>query len=113
MDWFHGNGLAYDQENDAIIVSGRYQGTVKLTRNNELIWILAPHRGWKRAGDGTDLKTKLLQPLDANGDPITDLRVVSGYSDHSDFAWPWNQHSPKLTPQGTLFVFDNGYQKKL
>lgn len=111
MDWFHGNGLAYDQENDAIIVSGRYQGTVKLTRNNELIWILAPHRGWKRAGDGTDLKTKLLQPLDANGDPITDLRVVSGYSDHSDFAWPWNQHSPKLTPQGTLFVFDNGYQK--
>ena len=108
MDWFHGNGLAYDEDNDAIIVSGRHQGTVKLTRNNEVIWILAPHREWDFSGNGTDLKTKLLQPLDANGHPITDLRVVSGYNDHSDFAWSWYQHAPKLTPQGTLFLFDNG-----
>jgi len=111
-DWFHGNGLAYDEENDAIIVSGRHQGTVKLTRDNEVIWILTLHGGdWDQSGDGTDLKTKLLQPLDADGSPITDLRVVGGYSDHSDFAWPWHQHSPSLTPQGTLFLFDNGYQR--
>ena len=107
-DWFHANGLAYDEEKDAIIVSGRVQGTVKLSRDNELIWILAPHRGWNRSGDGTDLKTKLLQPLDANGIPVTDLRVLAGFSDHSEFSWSWYQHAPKLTPQGTLLLFDNG-----
>ncbi len=106
--WFHGNGLAYDKEKDAIIVSGRHQGTVKLTRNNEVIWILAPHRNWDLSGDGTDLKTKLLQPLDANGVPITDLHVLSGFSDHSEFSWAWYQHAPKLTSHGTLFLFDNG-----
>ncbi len=107
-DWFHGNGLAYDQEKDEIIVSGRFQGTVKLTRNNEVVWILAPHRGWGQSGNGTDLKTKLLQPVDANARPITDLRVVGGYTDHSEFSWAWHQHSPMLTQQGTLFLFDNG-----
>jgi len=106
-DWFHGNGLAYDEENDAIIVSGRHQGTVKLTRTNEVIWIIAPHRGWRQSGSGVNLKTKLLQPLDANGKFITDLRVVAGYNDHSEFSWAWYQHAPKLTPQGTLFLFDN------
>jgi len=106
-DWFHGNGLAYDEANDAIIVSGRNQGVVKLTRTNEVIWLLARHRNWGVARNGTDLKTKLLQPLDANGKPITDLRVVSGYTDHPDFSWARNQHAPKLTPQGTLLLFDN------
>ena len=107
-DWFHGNGLAYDEANDAIIVSGRVQGTVKLTRNNEVIWILAPHRGWDQAGDGTDLSTKLLQPLDASGTPITDPDVLAGFTDHSEFSWAWYQHAPELTPHGTLFLFDNG-----
>lgn len=108
-DWFHANGLAYDEKQDAIIVSGRVQGTVKLTRNNnELIWLLAPHRGWKQSGNGTDLNTKLLQPLDANGAPITDPEVLDGVTNHADFSWAWYQHAPKLTPQGTLFLFDNG-----
>ena len=107
-DWFHANGLAYDLENDAIIVSGRVQGTVKLTRDNEVIWILAPHRGWDLAGSGADLKTKLLQPLDANGQPITDLAVLDGMTNHADFEWSWYQHAPKLMPDGTLLLFDNG-----
>jgi len=106
-DWFHGNGLTYDEEKDAIIVSGRNQGVVKLTRNNEVIWLLAQHTAWDQSGNGTDLKTKLLQPLDANGKPITDLRVVAGYANHPEFSWARGQHAPKLTPQGTLFLFDN------
>ncbi len=106
-DWFHGNGLAYDEKTDAIIASGNNQGVVKLTRNNEVLWILAPHRGWDLSGNGTDLKTKLLQPLDANGKPITDLRVVAGYRDHSEFSWTWAQHAPKLT----LLIFDNGSRR--
>ena len=107
-DWFHGNGLQYDPDDDTIIVSGRVQGTVKLTRNNKVVWILAPHRGWNQAGDGTDLSTKLLQPIDADGQPIADPEVLDGKTSHPDFEWAWYQHAPEFMPDGTLLLFDNG-----
>jgi len=109
-NWCHANGLSYDEDKDAIIVSSRIQGTVKLTRNNEVIWILAPHRDWNQSGDGTDLSSKLLQPLDANGTPISDPQVLEGFVDHPDFSWPWYQHAPQWIPPKNLFLFDNGYQ---
>jgi arylsulfate sulfotransferase len=108
VDWFHANGLAYDPSDDAIIVSGRTQGTVKLTNDNEVVWILAPHVDWMTAGDGTDLGTRLLQPLDAGGQPITDTSVLEGTANHPDFEWAWYQHAPELLPDGTLMLFDNG-----
>jgi arylsulfate sulfotransferase len=108
VDWFHANGLAYDPADDAIIVSGRTQGTVKLTNDAEVVWILAPHREWGTAGDGTDLTARLLQPLDAAGQPISDASVLDGTSNHPDFEWAWYQHAPELTPDGTLLLFDNG-----
>lgn len=108
VDWFHANGVAYDPADDALIVSGRTQGTVKLTNDNEVVWILAPHRDWDRAGDGTDLSTRLLQPLDADGQPITDAAVLDGTANHPDFEWAWYQHAPELMPDGTLLLFDNG-----
>lgn len=107
-DWFHGNGLAYDPSDDTIIVSGRVQGTVKLTRDNEIVWLLAPHRGWGTAGNGADLNTFLLQPLDASGQPITDPAVLDGSENHADFEWAWYQHAPELMSDGTLLLFDNG-----
>lgn len=108
VDWFHANGVAYDPADDAIVVSGRTQGTVKLTSDNDVVWILAPHRGWGTAGDGTDLTTKLLQPLDAAGQPITDPAVLDGTANHPDFEWAWYQHAPELLPDGRLLLFDNG-----
>lgn len=108
VDWFHGNGLAYDPADGTIIVSGRTQGTVKLTNDNEVVWILAPHREWGTAGDGTDLTTKLLQPLDAAEQPIGDAAVLDGTANHPDFEWAWYQHAPELLPDGTLLLFDNG-----
>ena len=108
VDWFHANGIAYDPRDDAIIVSGRTQGTVKLTNDNQVVWILAPHRGWGTAGDGTDLTTRLLEPLDGDGLPITDPAVLDGTTNHPDFEWAWYQHAPELMPDGTLLVFDNG-----
>ncbi len=110
-NWLHANGLSYDENNDAIIVSSRIQGTIKLTRNNEVIWILAPHRDWGKSGDGIDLSSKLLQPLDANGSPITDPQVLEGFVDHPDFSWPWYQHAPQWISPETLFLFDNGYRR--
>ena len=110
-DWFHGNGLAFDEAADAIIVSGRHQGVVKLSRSNKVIWLLAPHRGWNLAGDQTVLTSKLLQPLDAQGQPITDQAVLEGTANHPDFEWNWYQHAPELLPDGTLLLFDNGDQR--
>ena len=107
-DWFHANGLAYDAAQDAIIVSGRVQGVVKLTRDNALVWILAPHVDWGMAGNYVDLSSKLLTPLDRNGNPIADPSVLEGRQAHEDFDWAWYPHAPELLPNGDLLLFDNG-----
>ena len=103
VDWFHGNALAYDPTDDTILVSGRTQGLVKLTRANEVVWILAPHREWR-----SDLAAKLLQPLDAAGVPISDAAVLDGAVPHPEFEWSWYQHAPVLLADGAIALFDNG-----
>lgn len=107
-DWIHVNAVTYDSNDDTIIISGRTQGVVKLTNNNEVVWILAPHRGWGTAGDGTDLTTKLLQPLDGSGQPITLAGVLDGESNTGSFEWAWYQHAPQVMPNGNVILFDNG-----
>ena len=108
VDWFHANALAYDASDNTIIVSGRTQGTVKLTASNEVVWILAPHKGWATAGDGTDLSPFLLHPLDASGQPIENDAVRTGEENHPDFEWAWYQHAPVVFSDGRLALFDNG-----
>ena len=108
IDWFHANSIEYSPNDDEIIVSGRTQGIVKLNAQNEVSYILAPHREWNTSGLGVDLTQFLLTPLDANDNPITDLDVLDGATNHPDFEWSWYQHSPILMPNGNLMVFDNG-----
>lgn len=63
-DWFHMNSVWYDQRDNSIIVSGRHQGVAKLSADNKLVWILAPHLGWRRAGnDATGLLASQRQPI--------------------------------------------------
>ncbi|MBX2872259.1 MAG: aryl-sulfate sulfotransferase [Saprospiraceae bacterium] len=107
-DWIHVNAIAYDASDNTIIISGRTQGVVKLTENNEVVWILGNHSGWDMSGNGTDLKTKLLTPLDAMGQPINDPGVLAGTEKHPDFGWNWYQHANKLLPNGNHLMFDNG-----
>lgn len=107
-NWIHVNAVEYDASDDCIIISGRNQGVMKLTRDNKVKWILSTHNGWGVAGDGTDLTTKLLHPLAKNGNVITDANILNGYTNHADFEWNWYQHSPKLLPNGHLLLFDNG-----
>ncbi len=107
-DWFHGNGLVYDSTDNTIIVSGRMQGVVKLNYDNQVQWILAPHRGWGTNQNGINLNTRLLTPLDSTGKPITDTNVVMGWTNNPSFEWNWYQHSPFLMPDGDLLLFDNG-----
>lgn len=108
VDWFHANALAYDANDDAIVVSGRTQGVVKLSRANQVQWIMAPHRDWATSGRGEDLTQFLLQPLDASGEPITNSPILNGFENHPDFEWNWYQHAPLIMPNGHIMLFDNG-----
>lgn len=108
-NWAHGNAVYYIEKEDAIIVSLRYQGVVKLDRQNRVKWILAPHTGFSSNGRGESLKPFLLNPLDNAGNYINDEGIISGEVSSDTFDWSWSQHSSLLMPNGNLLVFDNGY----
>ncbi len=112
-DWLHVNAVWYDERDDTLIISGRNQGVFKVTMENELVWILAPHKGWEQAGpDGNGLETSqyLLTAVDANGNPYPEA-VQQGDEDPEGFSWVWGQHTPMVLPNGNLFVFDNGRKR--
>lgn len=108
QDWVHVNAVLYDPSDNTIVVSGRFQGLVKLTYDDRIVWILAPHKGWGRNRLGQDLNASLLAPLDAAGQPIADTTVVLGSANHPSFEWNWYQHSPTRMPNGDWLMFDNG-----
>jgi len=108
VDWIHINGVYYDPSDDTIVVSGRTQGVVKLTADNQVVWILAPHKDWGQAGNGQNLDQYLLQPLNAQGQAINDISVLEGDINHPEFEWPWYPHAPAKLPDGSLMLFDNG-----
>lgn len=110
-NWVHVNAVFYDSTDNTIIVSGRMQGVVKLTYDNKVKWILGPHKGWGKNRRGEDLHPFLLTPLDARGNKITDTSILNGYTNHPDFEWSWYQHSPIVTPKGSLMLFDNGWRR--
>lgn len=113
-DWFHMNSVWYSQSDDTIILSGRNQGVVKVSRQNELVWILAPHRGWGPAGmdgNGEDTSLKLLTAVDNAGNPLSP-GVQDGGTLSPQFDWPWGQHAAMILPNGNLFLFDNGINRR-
>lgn len=113
-DWFHLNAIWYSKDDDCLIVSGRNQGVIKITRDNELKWIMAPHKGWGKAGaDGAGSETNpfLLTAVDANGAPY-ESNVQQGNSKSTGFDWPWGQHAPMELPNGDIMVFDNGFNRQ-
>jgi arylsulfate sulfotransferase len=87
MDSEHCNAVIEDPSDDSLIVSMRHQNAVvKISRaTGQLRWILGPPANW-----GPAWQPYLLTPV---GTP---------------FFWQYAQHSPILTPQGTLILFDNG-----
>ena len=90
VDWSHANNLLYDERDDSIVVNFRYQAAaIKIDRQSkEIVWIFGEPSGWG------DLSDKVLK---AEG----------------DLQWPYHQHSPQPTPNGTLMIFDNGnYQAR-
>jgi hypothetical protein len=85
-DWVHNNAVFHDARDDSIIVSARHQDAViKFSRETgELRWILGTHVNWKGPWRGF-----LLTPI-------------------GSLKWPYHQHAPMVTTNGTLLLFDNG-----
>lgn len=86
-DWFHNNSVYYDEQNNAIILSGRHQDAVISIdyETGTLNWIIGDSTNWPEE----------MQPYFFT--PIGD-----------SFEWQWSQHSAKVLPNGDLFIFDNG-----
>lgn len=101
-NWAHNNSIG--EYNGAFIATARFQGIVKFGRNGKLDWVISPHKNW-----GASFRNYLLTPLDRNGQPVTDPRVVSGETGCDDFDWAWGMHTPVIMPNGNILVFDNGY----
>lgn len=88
-DWSHGNAVIHDPSDDSIITSYRHQdAVVKFSRQTgELIWILGPHENW----DPQEFGQYLLTP-----------------QSEQEFFFPYHQHAPDITDEGTIIIFDNG-----
>ena len=89
-DWFHNNSIWYDQDGNTIILSGRHQDAViGLDYNSgQLKWIIGDPTNW-----GEDYQKYFFTPVGDN------------------FEWQWSQHAAMVTPEGYIFLFDNGNNK--
>ncbi|EAA7246138.1 aryl-sulfate sulfotransferase [Salmonella enterica] len=100
-NWAHVNSIAYDAKDDSIILSSRHQGIVKIGRDKQVKWILAPSKGWNK-----QLASKLLKPVDDKGNALK--CDENGQCENTDFDFTYTQHTAWLSSKGTLTVFDNG-----
>ena len=89
-DWFHNNSVWYDEETNSITLSGRHQDAVINIDydSGELNWIIGDSTNWSE-----EYQKYFFTPV---GD---------------DFEWQWSQHAAMITPEGYVFIFDNGNNK--
>lgn len=109
-DWIHTNSIYFNPVDSSIILSGKNQGVIKHSWDNDLKWILAPHQNWGKAGrkgEGVNTKDFLLTAIDSNNEKY-ESAVQTGAKSADDFDFPWGQHASKILPNGNLILFDNG-----
>lgn len=89
-DWFHNNGLWYDEANDLVLLSARHKDAIVAVNKTDktIAWILGDPTGW----DTTD-KSLFFTP---EGD---------------DFEWFYAQHHVSMLDNGDIMLFDNGTAK--
>ena len=89
-DWFHNNSVWYDEKTNSITLSGRHQDAViNIDYDTEkLNWIIGDPTNWSE-----EYQKYFFKPV---GD---------------DFEWQWSQHAAMITPEGYVFIFDNGNNK--
>ena len=89
-DWFHNNSVWYDEKTNSITLSGRHQDAVINIdyETGELNWIIGDPTNWSE-----EYQKYFFTPIG------------------NDFEWQWSQHAAMITPEGYVFLFDNGNNK--
>ena len=89
-DWFHNNSVWYDEKTNSITLSGRHQDAVINLdyETGKLNWIIGDPTNWSE-----EYQKYFFTPV---GD---------------DFGWQWSQHAAMITPEGYVFILDNGNNK--
>ncbi|MDE5587483.1 MAG: aryl-sulfate sulfotransferase, partial [Bacilli bacterium] len=89
-DWFHNNAVWYDEKTNSITLSGRHQDAVINIdyESGELNWILGDSTSWSE-----EYQKYFFKPIGDN------------------FEWQWSQHAAMITPEGYVFLLDNGNNK--
>jgi hypothetical protein len=90
-DWFHNNSVWYDEKENVIILSGRHQDAVIAIDydTSELKWIIGDSTNWSQ-----EYQEYFFTPKGCD-----------------DFEWQWSQHAAMVTPEGYIFILDNGNNK--
>lgn len=89
-DWFHNNSVWYDDATNSITLSGRHQDAVINIdyTSGKLNWIIGDPTNWS-----SEYQKYFFTPVG------------------KDFEWQWSQHAAMITPEGYVFIFDNGNNK--
>ena len=88
-DWFHNNSVWYDKKTNSITLSGRHQDAVINVDydSGKLNWIIGDPTNW-----GEDYQKYFFKPI-------------------GELEWQWSQHAAMITPDGYVFLLDNGNNK--
>ena len=89
-DWFHNNSVWYDKNTNSITLSGRHQDAVINIdyESGKLNWIIGDPTNWSE-----EYQKYFFTPIGDN------------------FEWQWSQHAAMITPEGYVFILDNGNNK--
>lgn len=89
-DWFHNNSVWYDKKTNSITLSGRHQDAVINIdyATKKLNWIIGDPTNWSE-----EYQKYFFTPKGKN------------------FEWQWSQHAAMITPEGYVFILDNGNNK--
>lgn len=90
-DWFHNNSVWYDKNTNSITLSGRHQDAVINIdyETSKLNWIIGDPTNWSEEYQKYFFKPK----------------------GKGEFEWQWSQHAAMITPEGYVFILDNGNNK--
>ncbi len=88
-DWFHNNSVWYDKPTNSITLSGRHKDAVINIdyESGKLNWIIGDKTNWD-----PEFHKYFFTPV-------------------GDFEWQWAQHAAMITPEGYVFILDNGNNK--
>ena len=89
-DWFHNNSVWYDEATNSITLSGRHQDAVINIDydSGDLNFIIGDPTNWSE-----EYQKYFFKPIGET------------------FEWQWSQHAAMITPEGYVFIFDNGNNK--